>query len=195
MQAVSIFSVLFFLSCLPDATFSVSDNGETYVREACSVTSYQDLCVHSLSSFSHTAKRNPSKWARAGVSVTLGAVKSTSQYLYKLQTHKVMKGRDKLALSDCVELFQDAIDDLHKSLGVLRNLDPSKFADQIEDVNTWLSAVLTGQDTCLDGIQSRRSRRLKMLRSRVLRATYFSSNALALVNKLASTGLKRVSSP
>ncbi|KAG6703947.1 hypothetical protein I3843_07G106500 [Carya illinoinensis] len=165
--------------------------GDNYVHDACNVTRYQDLCVHTLASFSRTCKSSPSKWARAGVSVTLAEVKSTAQYLTSLKKlHRVMRGRNRVALSDCIECFQDAIDELHKSLYVLRRLStrPYIFDMQMNDLNTWISAALTDEDTCLDGFEGHKGKQVKLLRNRALNATYITSNALALVNKLATTG-------
>ena len=167
----------------------------TYVQEACSVTRYPDICVHSLASFSRVAKRSPSKWARAGVSVTIGEVKSVAQNLNKLKKNRVMRGRNRIALLDCIECFQDAIDELHKSLGVLRRLSRSTFDDQMSDLNTWISAALTNEDTCLDGFEDQKGSQVKLLQNQVLNASYITSNALALVNKLASTGLGSISDP
>ncbi|XVE77613.1 hypothetical protein DITRI_Ditri13aG0077200 [Diplodiscus trichospermus] len=166
-----------------------------YVQDACSVTIYHALCVHSLASFSSTAKTSPSKWARAGVSVTIAETKNVAHYLMKVKNYREMRGRYKIPLSDCIECFQNAIDQLHGSLGVLRGLNARNFYAQIGDVTTWLSATLTDQVTCLDGFENPTGKQAKMLRNRVLRSSYFTSNALALVNKLATTGLESVEDP
>ena len=53
-----------------------------------------------------------------------------------------------IALLDCIECFQCAIGDLHKSLGILRKFDAIKFDTQMEDPTIWLSVALTDEDTC-----------------------------------------------
>ncbi|XP_062022846.1 pectinesterase inhibitor 6-like [Rosa rugosa] len=179
-------------------TLLAAVNGDhSYVEDACSVTRYRDLCIHSLASFSSTAKNSPSRWARAGVSVTLGETKNVARYLVYLKKHSNrMKGKAGVALSDCIEVFENAIDELHKSLGVLRKLSRTTFATQMGDLNTWLSAALTDGDTCLDGFEEvQRGKQIKSLQNRVLRATRFTSNALALANKLAATGLRSLPDP
>lgn len=174
---------------------SASENGNNYLREACSVTRYRDLCIHSLASFSHTAKRSPSRWARAGVSVTIGEAKHVAQYLVKLRKQGRMRGRNGAALSDCIECFQDAIDNLLNSLGMLRKLSSKAFDRQMSDVSTWMSAVLTDEDTCLDGFDGSKGKRAKLIRNRVQNVTYITSNALALVNKLATAGAGSLNIP
>ncbi|XP_076933944.1 pectinesterase inhibitor 6-like [Bidens hawaiensis] len=162
--------------------------GNTYVKEACSVTTHQDLCIHSLSSFSNTAKRDPTKWARAGVSVTIGATKNTTRYLIALRNKNSMKGRNRFAVLDCLEEFGDALDNLHKALGMLRHISGELFNTQMEDVTTWVSSALTNEDTCLDGFEGQKGKEIKKLANKVTKVSYFTSNALALVTKLAAAG-------
>ncbi|EXC10300.1 21 kDa protein [Morus notabilis] len=172
-------------------------NDDKYVRQACAVTRYRSLCIRSLSPFSDAAKTSPSRWARAGVSVTITEAKSAVQYLIKLkrQENRARGARNSAALSDCIECFGNAIDELHKSLGILRNLNRRTFGTQMGDLNTWLSAALTDADTCLDGFEGQKGREVRRIRSRVSRASCVTSNSLALANKLASTGLRAIDMP
>ncbi|XP_029130003.1 pectinesterase inhibitor 6 [Cajanus cajan] len=188
-----IIARLMFLFALFQMVFA---KGHDNVREACSVTRYQKLCVHSLAHFSNTAGRSPSKWARAGVSVSIGEVKKVKAYLAELKRQGHMKGRNRVALSDCVETFGYALDELHQSLGVLRSLSRSTFSTQMGDLNTWISAALTDEDTCLDGFQGKNhEKQIKVLLNRVQNVSCITSNALALVNKLATTGLGSINNP
>ncbi|CAN4075736.1 unnamed protein product [Withania somnifera] len=180
--------VLAWLTTLLCSTTCSSKGRKSYVRDACSVTRYQDLCIHSLTSFSSTAKDNPSKWARAGVSVTISQAKGVTQSMLKLRKHNFLKGRGRIAILDCVECLQDALDNLHNSLGVLRKLSSLTFNDQMGDVTTWLSTALTDEDTCLDGLEDKTGKQVKSLLNKVTNVSYMTSNALALVNKLATTG-------
>lgn len=174
---------------------SSSSAMESYVEDACSVTRYPNICIRSLASFSNTAKRDPCKWARAGVTVTIREAKIVSRYVANLKSSfnsTEGKNRNRIAVSDCVELFQDALDVLHSSLYVLRKFTRQSFdGSRMEDVISWLSAALTDEDTCLEGFSSRdrhEVKRIQLLQNRVMNVTYLTSNALALVNKLASTG-------
>ncbi|XWS36169.1 hypothetical protein CRYUN_Cryun20dG0062000 [Craigia yunnanensis] len=192
MANANVYLTFLLLLCLLKSGKSAPEVAKNYVQDACSVTRYRALCVNSLASFSSTAKTSPSKWARAGVSVTIGETKNVAQYLMKVKNYREMRGRYKIPLSDCIECFQNAIDQLHGSLGVLRKLSARIFSTQMEDVTTWLSAAVTDQDTCLDGFENPRGKQAKMLRNRVLRSSYFTSNALALVNKLATSRLETI---
>ncbi|KAE9593808.1 hypothetical protein Lal_00036604 [Lupinus albus] len=183
-------------SSLANTSQMVFAKGFDNVKEACRVTRYQNLCIHSLSQFSNTAGRSPSKWARASVSVTIGEVKNVQKYLQNLNRNKIiMRGRNRIALSDCIESFADTIDELHKSLNVLRRLSKSIFSTQMGDLNTWISAALTNEETCIDGFEGQSKNQIKMLRNRVQNVSCITSNALALVNKLATTGIGSITDP
>ncbi|XVF32778.1 hypothetical protein REPUB_Repub17cG0111900 [Reevesia pubescens] len=195
MANANVYLTLLLLLCLLKSGQSATKAENNYVQDACTVTRYRALCINTLAPFSSIAKTSPSKWARAGVSVTIGETKSVARYLMKVKNYREMRGRYKIPLSDCIECFQNAIDELHGSLGVLRKLSARNFYAQMEDLTTWLSAALTDQDTCLDGFENPRGKQAKMLRNRVLRSSYFTSNALALVNKLATSGLESLNDP
>ncbi|KAL3648039.1 hypothetical protein CASFOL_009007 [Castilleja foliolosa] len=193
MASITMLMLLSCLAIISHSSASTNDNQTNYVEDACSVTRYQSLCIRSLSSFSRTAKDNPSLWARAGVSVTLEEAKRVSQYLETLKKNKTMTTRgikNKIALSDCIECFEDTLDLLHQSLYVLRKLSVMKFNSQLDDVATWVSAALTDEDTCVDGFKEGNGKRVKFVINRVSNVTYMTSNALALINKLATAGPK-----
>ncbi|XP_058783807.1 pectinesterase inhibitor 6-like [Vicia villosa] len=169
--------------------------GTDNVREACIVTKYQNLCMRSLAPFSNSAGRSPGKWTRAGVSVTIGEAKNVQAYLSSFKRREHLRGRNKVALLDCIETFADAIDDLHRSLNVLRRLSRSTFGTQMGDLNTWLSSALTNEYTCLDGFQVKSDKKIKSLQNKVRKVYYVTSNTLALVNKHATTGLGSIFDP
>ncbi|XP_042516131.1 pectinesterase inhibitor 6-like [Macadamia integrifolia] len=198
MTGIRVSVVFLLLTCLTWRAVAWSNKeGDDYVKEACNVTHYQDLCIHSLSPFSNSAKRDPQKWARAAVSVTVGEAKMVTQYLTNQKKDRFLRGNKErlMALSDCIECFQDSLDNLHKSLGELRSLNSSTFDGQMENVETWMSAALTGEDTCLDGFNGCKGKEVKYLCNEVLNVTYLTSNALALVDKLASVGAVAFTGP
>ncbi|PKI73005.1 hypothetical protein CRG98_006608 [Punica granatum] len=182
-------ALLVLLAVLPFKGRPVSGHIDRYVQEACRVTRYQDICIRSLAPFSNSARRSPSWWARAGVSVALKEVKAVAQYLEKSKRDGQMHGRrQRMALSDCTECFQDSIDNLHRCLGILRDLtEKGQLGSEINDLITWMSAALTNEDTCLDGFEGQKAKQVKLIRQKVLGVTYLTSNALALANKLANT--------
>lgn len=160
----------------------------------CSLTLHRALCIRTLSSFAFPpALQTTQCWARAAVSATLSESKQMYRHLLEIKSNDtLLKGRHAVeVISDCVECFADANSQLHQSLAVLRRRLKmgGRFAGQVGDMETWVSAALTNQDTCRDGLgEWRGPPEAEVLGERVLNATYFTSNALALINKLAAEG-------
>jgi pectinesterase inhibitor-like protein len=192
-----MFLFVLFLSILSNTSQFTIDNAKDDLKEACSVTQYKTLCIHTLKHFADEAGRSPSKWARAAVSVTIGEVKSVQAYILKLKSNKKIKGRNRVAILDCEELFGYALDELHKSLGLLRRLTKTTFGTQIGDLETWISAAITDQQTCVDGfeLESKTEKKIKLLQKKVQNVSYITSNALALVNNLAASGIGSITDP
>uniref|UniRef100_M4DY43 Pectinesterase inhibitor domain-containing protein n=1 Tax=Brassica campestris TaxID=3711 RepID=M4DY43_BRACM len=160
------------------------------IKNACSVTQNQQLCFRTIWPFAIVAKNNSSKRARASVAVTITDTKQILRLLLKTRSSAVGK-RERVALSDCRELFVDSLGNLYKSLALLRKLDADEFQQQMSDLATWLSSALTDEDTCLDGFEetSIRSSTVRMIRRRATRCMQLCSNALAILSKLAYDGL------
>ncbi|MCL7022062.1 hypothetical protein MKW94_012758 [Papaver nudicaule] len=168
-----------------------SEEGDEYVRSACSVTRYQDICIRSLEAYSNSAKHDSRKWAQAAVTVTLAEAKNMTHYLNKLKHKKSIrkKGRrQRIDLSECIDCFEETVENVKNSLHELRKLNGKTFDVQMGNVETWMSSALTYEDTCIDGFENRKGKQVKLLRSRIMKLSYITSNALALVSKLASAG-------
>ena len=63
------------------------------------------------------------------------------------------------------------------------------FELQISNIQTWVSAALTDDDTCVDGFDGRdmEGHVKATVRRHVLKVAHLTSNALALVNSYASS--------
>ncbi|KAG0488109.1 hypothetical protein HPP92_006920 [Vanilla planifolia] len=162
--------------------------------EACRATLHPSLCVQSLSPLTHprSARRSPRWWAHAALSLAASEVRRAGTGLPQL--HRLVRGRHAAAaLADCSECLSDAEDMLRGSLTELSRLEPSTFERQMEDVKTWVSAALTDEETCVDGFVEEGGDDVDEgkglaaeIRRRVTNTTYYTSNALALVNCFAS---------
>ncbi|CAA3009327.1 21 kDa -like [Olea europaea subsp. europaea] len=89
------------------------------------------------------------------------------------------------ALHDCFSLFGDAIGQIRDSLKQMRQLSGSgeSLRFQMSNVQTWMSAALTNEDTCTDGFEDVPDGPMKVdLCGRVVKVEEVTSNALALVN-------------
>ncbi|XP_008784876.2 pectinesterase inhibitor 6-like [Phoenix dactylifera] len=194
MATLPLSPLLFFVTISSHLASSTAASAH-YLEAACNVTRHRALCMRSLESFSHSAawkQKNPSWWARGAVAVTLTEANDIGRYLAKMKHGgRTRGGRAGRAMADCVECFGDAVAELRSSLGELRRLERGTFEYQMSNVETWVSAALTNQDTCLDGFGGYKGKEVGEVKAKVLNATYLTSNALALVNNLASSGAWR----
>ncbi|XP_078448381.1 putative pectinesterase/pectinesterase inhibitor 13 [Wolffia australiana] len=169
-----------------------SSNGGTAtssksIQAMCAVTDYKDACEKSLSAAVGGNGNAVSIKAivKAAVEVTLNASKSAADQVLGVSGNSTVDDRQKAALSDCKQLLQDAVDELQDIFsGVDLSVDKNLTAKS-DDVKTWLSAVISYQQTCLDGVDHPELK--AQLEKIISDAAELTSNALAIVTEVAST--------
>ncbi|XP_071732610.1 probable pectinesterase/pectinesterase inhibitor 61 [Rutidosis leptorrhynchoides] len=132
------------------------------ISRVCSRTLYQNLCVNSLVDFPGSLVASDKELVHISVNMTLqhvGKALYTSTDINNLD----MDTHVRSAYNDCLELLEDSIDQLQHSLTIVAPGEPGSpgatdDSDALgrvgspEDIMTWLSASLTNQDTCTDGL-------------------------------------------
>lgn len=112
-----------------------------------------------------------------------------SNYVSNLSLHSDYRNtKETAAIHDCSSLFQDAVDEIQDSFNEMKRLgwtgESVKF--QLSNVQTWMSAALTNEETCTDGFEEVADGDMKAdVCSRVVAVKEVTSNALALVNHYA----------
>ncbi|KDP22409.1 hypothetical protein JCGZ_26240 [Jatropha curcas] len=159
-----------------------------FIRTSCSTTTYPKLCYTSLSVHANTIQTSPKLLANAALNVTLGSAKSTSAMMSKLSQSHGMKPIEVEAMQDCVEELSDTVEGLRKSIGEMKTYKESDFKLMINDVQTWVSAALTDENTCSDGFAGKtmNGNTKTLVREMILNIAHLTSNALALINNYAS---------
>ncbi|BAT91348.1 hypothetical protein VIGAN_06266900 [Vigna angularis var. angularis] len=109
-----------------------------------------------------------------------------------------LKPREVAAMKDCVEVLSDSVDELRRSIDGMIHLRTSNFEMTMSDVQTWVSAALTDENTCTDGFQESPTAAAAAtiggtntktrVRGLVVQVAQLTSNALALINQLANQG-------
>ncbi|KAI3453151.1 hypothetical protein Pfo_009814 [Paulownia fortunei] len=184
-----LFLITFFLtaySAAPAAP-STTANATEFIRTSCETTLYPELCYHSLSGYANAVQQDPACLARVAVGVSLSRATRMSIYLANLsrQADYGADPRAAAALHDCFTVFGDAVDQIRGSLKQMRRLTGAgeELRFQISNVQTWMSAALTNEDTCTDGFDDVADGPVKMdVCDRTVKVKEVTSNALALVN-------------
>ncbi|TYH39491.1 hypothetical protein ES332_D12G182900v1 [Gossypium tomentosum] len=161
--------LFFFLHPIPTLGSTVYDTSPTdYIRTSCSATLYPDLCYTSLSGYANPVQQDPARLARIAIGVSLSKARRMASYVSNL-TRETAYGADPQASAA-----------LHDSPG------SESFRFQMGNVQTWMSAALTDEETCTDGFEDVREGPLKTeVYERAVEVKKLTSNALALVNSYA----------
>ncbi|XP_078444585.1 pectinesterase 2-like [Wolffia australiana] len=89
------------------------------------------------------------------------------------------------AVEYCKELMEMSFRRLNQTMKALKSA-PSK---KKEDIRTWLSAVITFQETCKDAAEELPSHQSKLMSTKMKSLAALSSNALALANRIPKTSV------
>jgi len=160
-----------------------------FIRNSCSSTTYPRLCYTSLVKHADFIQTNRMLLTGTALNVTLASAKSTSALMSTLSKGQGLNPREAAAMKDCVEVLSDSVDELRRSIDEMSHIRTSNFELTISDVQTWVSAALTDQNTCTDGFQEiNATDNVKTLvRGSIVQVAQLTSNALALINKLATS--------
>uniref|UniRef100_A0A7N0VB09 Pectinesterase inhibitor domain-containing protein n=1 Tax=Kalanchoe fedtschenkoi TaxID=63787 RepID=A0A7N0VB09_KALFE len=161
-------------------------SSDDLVRSSCVHASYPDICVRTLSTYPDPPKTKR-ELAQASVKVSLGRARKLSEYLAE-QREESSKRREKAALKDCLEQMGDSIDELERTLSELEHLREGSFRFQMSNAETWVSAALSDDETCLDGLSEAagKGRVRDEVKKRIVGVAKVTSNALYLINQLDS---------
>ncbi|KAK1304973.1 hypothetical protein QJS10_CPB11g00428 [Acorus calamus] len=159
---------------------------EDFIKNSCTQTTYPKLCFDTLSTYANTIQTRPEILAQAALNVTLDSARTVSAAVSGAGGGRLMSPREAAAISDCVESVGDSVDELRQLVAEMEGPVGQDFYVKVGDVQTWVSAALTEEDTCMDGLDEGGfvggEEKVVVVRERVLRLARLTSNALALVN-------------
>ncbi|KAF8407608.1 hypothetical protein HHK36_006741 [Tetracentron sinense] len=193
-------TLLFLLPSISAVDLSNQNRNTTdFIRSSCGATLYPELCYTSLSRYANAVQQSPAKLARIAVAVSLSKANGMVIYVSKLprQPDYVAEPRVTAALNDCFTTFGDAVDQMQHSLKQMRNLNGGEsFSFQMSNVQTWMSAALTNEETCTDGFDDVPDGPIKSdVCDRAGNVKKFTSIALALVNSFVAKETNDKGSP
>ncbi|XP_020225840.1 putative invertase inhibitor [Cajanus cajan] len=159
-----------------------AEEREDLVTATCKHTLHFQVCISSLRSVPGSSKTSDLKvLAEIALNLTTTYAADTLSYVYQLQSSSASNGSNNnyvsRCLSDCVEEYSEAIENLHHSKHALANGDCDR-------VDTLVSAAMSDAETCEDGFKDMQSEDSEYSNSPLTeRNRYFSqlcSNALAI---------------
>ncbi|KAF1001844.1 hypothetical protein AG4045_031082 [Apium graveolens] len=152
------------------------------VNTMCQPCDYKDACAQSLQNANST---DPRELIKVGFEVAITDMKGAISNSSTLQEAE-KDPRTSDAYGICKDLLNTAIDDLHRSFDKVGKFEMDKMDDYIADLKTWLSGVITHQDTCIDAFQNTTGDAGEKMKKVLKSASELSSNALAMVSELTN---------
>ncbi|KAK4745409.1 hypothetical protein SAY87_011721 [Trapa incisa] len=175
-------------------TIKSSAEAVSFIKSQCSTTTYPNLCVECLSSYASTIGQSQKELAQAALSVSVVRSKAARDFVVRSARLQGLRKREAAALKDCLDEIGDSVDRLSRSVEEMKQVQPpgskgkEEFVWHVSNVETWVSAALTDENTCMDGFSGKElDGSIKTsIRTRILSLAQVTSNALALVNSFAS---------
>ncbi|KAI6692851.1 hypothetical protein NL676_020561 [Syzygium grande] len=165
-----------------------SENGDQIssssksVAAICAPTDYKQACVDSLSGVAKNESASPKELIQAAIQSTLEEVKAALNKSGSIGSSATGSSQ-KMAFEDCQDLLQFAVDELQSSFSMVGDGDLHTVNDRVSELQNWLSAVISYQQTCLDGVTQPDLQ--KQMSNGMLNATQLTSNALAIVSAIS----------
>ncbi|CAN1773906.1 Probable pectinesterase/pectinesterase inhibitor 13 [Linum perenne] len=151
-------------------------NVQKMVKTVCNSTTYQTRCQ---TTYDDAIKKNSSITANDLIKVSIQAINTEIQdVMSKINNLKFDDPRAKEAFEDCKKLIVDAKDELNDSISTAGE-DLKEMAKNVPDLRNWLSAIMSYQQTCIDGFPDGKTK-TEMDKS-FNASKEFTSNSLAVV--------------
>jgi pectinesterase inhibitor-like protein len=194
-----VLGLSFLLLCFVLHRAGMAESGDArhssptaFIKSSCKATRYPALCVHCLSGYASAIRQNERQLAQTALSVSLARARSAAAFVAKITKVRGIKAREHQGVKDCIVNLGDSVDRLSQSLQELGRLGRAggrrDFMWHMSNVQTWVSAALTDDNTCLDGFAGRvfDGNVKATIQRRVNNVAQVTSNALALANRFAS---------
>ncbi|KAK5831158.1 Pectinesterase 3 [Gossypium arboreum] len=175
----------------PDTASPTELTPAASLKAVCEVTQYPSSCFSSISSVASSNATDPEILFKLSLKVVIDELSGLSQYPKKLQA-ETNNTQVKHALDVCGTVFDDALDRLNDSATSLEVGDgESLLSDsKIDDLKTWLSTVITDQETCLDALEELNTTKnfnatlFEELKAAMQNSSEYASNSLAIAAKI-----------
>ncbi|XP_058770331.1 pectinesterase-like [Vicia villosa] len=128
---------------------------EKNVQSMCQATEDQKLCHDTLITAKPANASDPTAYLAAVVQASAQSVIAALNMSDRLSLEHGDKDPGiKMALDDCKDLMQFALDSLEASASLVRDNNIQAIHEQTPDFRNWLSAVISYQQSCMEGFNN-----------------------------------------
>ncbi|KAJ7009279.1 hypothetical protein NC653_000056 [Populus alba x Populus x berolinensis] len=152
-----------------ESPYLSSSNPAESIKTVCDVTLYPSSCFTSISSLNISTKPDPEVIFKLSLQVSIAELKNLSSLLSSFNDVN-----SQAALKDCVSQFDDSLSKLNDSLSAMEVGPGEKMLnlEKVNDIQTWISAAMTDQDTCIDGLEEMGSKFLDEIKAKIERFSF-----------------------
>ncbi|XP_062192922.1 pectinesterase-like [Phragmites australis] len=151
------------------------------IKAMCAQTDYRDACEKSLAKSANFSASSPKDIVRAAVAVIGDAIEKAFDRSGLITSDDP---RVKAAVADCKEIYENAKDDLARTLNGIDVGGTDGLTKRGYQLRVWLSAVIAHQETCIDGFPDGDLK--KKMTDAMESGKELTSNALAIIEKASS---------
>lgn len=156
------------------------------VSAFCGKTDYQEICQKTLTPVADQGVKDPKEFLKAALQSTINEVSKALNFSDNLiQNVSSSTPRVKMEAEDCKDLLQFAVDELQASFSMVGESNVNNMTDKATEIKNWLSAVISYQTSCLDGL-SEAPEYQSLMGKNLQNASSLTSNALAIVTELGA---------
>ncbi|PIN19466.1 Pectinesterase [Handroanthus impetiginosus] len=143
---------------------------------------YKKTCVNALNAMANNESATPKDFLQAAINVAIEEVEAAMSR--PADIGKVANNsQEKMAVEDCKDLLQYAIAELQASFSTVGDSNLHTIFDREAELKNWLSAVISYQQTCVDGFTTPKLK--NAMSNDLLNATQLTDNALAIVTAIS----------
>ncbi|XP_022843895.1 pectinesterase 1-like [Olea europaea var. sylvestris] len=155
------------------------------IKAVCSVTQYKESCLTSLSSMDSSNSTDPENIFQFSLKLVMDSLGKLSTFPEEWM-NRTNDPRVKEALKVCNVVLDEAVDYLNDSISSMNVDNGEKLISlpKIADLKTWLSTIITDQETCLDALDEVNATIVEDVKLLMKNSTEYASNSLAIVSKL-----------
>ncbi|KAL5850740.1 hypothetical protein ACOSQ4_008753 [Xanthoceras sorbifolium] len=187
------FRMLWLLGCVmwgASISSTAMDGYQNYVMKECKFARYPSLCVQTLMRFESPSTQDVHV-VSALINKTISETKLPTSYFAKFSSRlDIQESKRALGITDyCEELMSMSLKRLDQSLLALKE-SPTKNK---HDIQTWLSAALTFQQTCKDSVESLglSGDLMNKISQKMEYLSQLASNPLSLVNRVTTASPRK----
>ncbi|XP_019419849.1 PREDICTED: putative pectinesterase/pectinesterase inhibitor 22 isoform X2 [Lupinus angustifolius] len=196
MTLFNFFFILIMLLVLPSSFDAFSNENPSNLKtqdmhamiaQACMNIENQNSCQTNIQNeLTKFGSPTPTSILSAAMRTTLNEAIGAIDKISKFTTLSISY-REQIAIEDCKELLDFSVSELAWSLGEMRRIREGDNNVQYEgNLEAWLSAALSNQDTCIEGFEGTDRKLESYISGSLTQVTQLISNVLSLYTQLHS---------